>query len=52
MSDAYGWRGWLQEQLEKVQFGLTDLLTAASPPTPLRSAVAAAPNAVWADVNA
>ncbi|MGB7877151.1 MAG: alpha/beta fold hydrolase [Ilumatobacteraceae bacterium] len=39
LSDAYGWRGWLQEQVEKVQFGITDLLTDASPPTTLRSAV-------------
>jgi pimeloyl-ACP methyl ester carboxylesterase len=39
LSDAYGWRGWLQEQIEKVQFGVTDLLTDASPPRPLRSAV-------------
>jgi pimeloyl-ACP methyl ester carboxylesterase len=39
LSDVYGWRGWLQEQVEKIQFGVTDLLTEASPPTPLRSAV-------------
>ena len=39
LSDVYGWRGWLQEQVEKVQFGVTDLLTDASPPTTLRSAV-------------
>ena len=39
LSDAYGWRGWLQEQVEKAQFGVTDLLTDASPPTALRSAV-------------
>ena len=31
-SDAYGWRGWLQERLENVQDGITDYLTAASPP--------------------
>ena len=43
LSDAYGWRGWLQEQLEKAQYGVTDLLTDASPPTTLRSAVADAP---------
>jgi dienelactone hydrolase len=41
-SDVYGWRGWLQEQFERIQFGITDFLTDASPPTPLRSAVAAA----------
>jgi uncharacterized protein len=40
LSAAYGWRGWLQEQVEKVQFGITDLLTDASPPPTLRSAVA------------
>lgn len=42
LSDAYGWRGWLQEQLEKVQYGITDYLTDASPPETLRSAVARA----------
>jgi len=41
-SDVYGWRGWLQEQLEKVRYGIADLLTHASPPTPLRSAVSRA----------
>jgi dienelactone hydrolase len=39
LSDVYGWRGWLQEQVEKVQYGVTDYLTEASPPTALRSAV-------------
>ena len=39
LSDAYGWRGWLQEQVEKVQFAITDLLTDASPPPTLRAAV-------------
>ncbi len=39
LSDVYGWRGWLQEQVEKVQDGITDYLTEASPPTSLRSAV-------------
>ncbi len=42
LSDVYGWRGWLQEQVEKVQFGITDLLTEASPPIALRDAVTAA----------
>jgi dienelactone hydrolase len=42
LSDVYGWRGWLQEQLEKVQYGITDYLTDASPPTALRAAVARA----------
>ncbi len=45
LSDVYGWRGWLQEQVEKVQYGITDYLTEASPPTVLRSAVADAPGA-------
>ncbi len=43
-SDTYGWRGWLQERLETVQDGITDYLTAASPPIPLREAVVAAPD--------
>ncbi len=42
LSDAFGWRGWLQEQIEKVQYGITDYLSEASPPTALRSAVRAA----------
>jgi dienelactone hydrolase len=43
LSDVYGWRGWLQTQVEKVQDGITDYLTDASPPTALRSAVAQSP---------
>jgi pimeloyl-ACP methyl ester carboxylesterase len=39
MSDVYGWRGWVQEQIERAQYGLTDLLTDASPPRSLSSAV-------------
>ena len=39
LSDVYGVRGALQEQLERVQDGLTDLLTEADPPTVLRDAV-------------
>lgn len=42
-SDVYGWRGRLQEQLEKLQDGVTDYLTETSPPTPLRSAVTQSP---------
>ncbi|HYN31991.1 MAG TPA: alpha/beta fold hydrolase, partial [Ilumatobacteraceae bacterium] len=42
LSDVYGWRGWLQEQIEEVQFGITDLLAEASSPTTLRDAVTAA----------
>jgi dienelactone hydrolase len=43
LSDVYGWRGWSQEQVEKVQDGVTDYLTEASPPIALRSAVAQSP---------
>jgi pimeloyl-ACP methyl ester carboxylesterase len=39
LSDEYGLRGTLQEQIERLQYGLTDLLTAASPPSSLRDAV-------------
>lgn len=42
LSGAYGWRGWVQEQIEGVQTALVDLLTDASPPRSLRSAVASA----------
>lgn len=42
MSDVYGWRGWVQEQLEKVQYGITDVLTSAAPPIALRAAASAA----------
>lgn len=45
LSDAYGWRGWLQEQLERVQYGITDYLTDASLPISLRSAVKRATDA-------
>lgn len=43
LSDEYGWRGWLQEQVEQVQYGIVDYLAEPSPPTPLRRAVAEAP---------
>ncbi len=43
LSDVYGWRGWIQEQLEAAQYGVTDYLTDASPPISLRSAVAESP---------
>ena len=42
LSEVYGWRGWLQERIEKVQDGITDYLTEAPPPTALREAVIAA----------
>jgi dienelactone hydrolase len=41
LSDAYGLRGALQEGVEWILYGVTDLLTAASAPTPLHDAVAA-----------
>lgn len=39
LSDEYGVRGLLQEQIERVQYWLTDALTSASSPTSLRAAV-------------
>lgn len=52
LSDVYGWRGWLQEQVEKVQDGVTDYLTEASPPISLRSAVVNAPGTSFLLVTA
>lgn len=40
LSEVYGWRGQLQEQLERVQDAVTDLLTSAEPPAVLRESVA------------
>ncbi len=51
-SDTYGWRGWVQEKIDTVQFGITDLLTDASPPPSLRSAVAAATDTAFLLVTA
>ena len=42
MSDVYGGRGWIQERIESITYGLTDLLTAADPPIALHDAVAVA----------
>ena len=42
LSDAYGVRGFVQEGLDRLMYGVTDLLTPASPPPSLRSAMAAA----------
>jgi pimeloyl-ACP methyl ester carboxylesterase len=39
LSDVYGFRGAVQEQFERVQDGVTDLLTEAEPPVALRDAV-------------
>ena len=42
LSDEFGWRGAVQEGVERLLYDTTDLLTAASPPIALRDAVAAA----------
>ncbi|HSP04354.1 MAG TPA: alpha/beta hydrolase [Acidimicrobiales bacterium] len=42
LSDVHGWRGAVQERIEQLQYGLTDLLTEAPRPTVLRAAVARA----------
>jgi alpha-beta hydrolase superfamily lysophospholipase len=39
LSEEYGVRGWLQEQMERVTYGIADLLTSAHPPITLREAV-------------
>jgi pimeloyl-ACP methyl ester carboxylesterase len=44
LSEVYGLRGLLQEQLERAQDWVTDALTSASPPTALRAAVEHAPD--------
>ncbi len=41
LSDVYGWRGLVQEQMERVQDWLIDPLTTASPPASMRSSVRA-----------
>jgi acetyl esterase/lipase len=41
-SDRYGVRGAVQEWIEGLQTAVVDLLTSASPPTPLRDAVRSA----------
>jgi len=47
LSDAHGVRGFVQEGLDHLTYGLTDVLTSASPPRSLRSAAAdAAPRPV------
>jgi dienelactone hydrolase len=40
LSDEYGWRGWVQERIEDMQYGVTDLLTDAPHPIALRRAIA------------
>lgn len=42
LSDEYGVRGWVQEQLDRLVFATADLLTDADPPIALRDAVAKA----------
>lgn len=45
--DEHGWRGTVQQGIDRLTFGLTDLLTDADPPIALRDAVrAAAPRPV------
>jgi uncharacterized protein len=46
LSDRYGARGWLQEQVNRLTYLATDLLTEASPPISLRDAAAASPRPV------
>ena len=43
LSDVYGWRGAISEPVDWLVYNVADLLTNASQPTTLRSAVAAAP---------
>ncbi|HEX2421342.1 MAG TPA: alpha/beta fold hydrolase [Acidimicrobiia bacterium] len=38
LSDEYGWRGWVQVQLERLQYGFADVLTEAPMPATLASA--------------
>ena len=38
LSEVYGAQGALQEQLDRITYGVADLLTPADPPTPLRAA--------------
>lgn len=40
LSDEYGWRGALQEQIEQAQYWVADYLSPAAPPVALRSAIA------------
>jgi pimeloyl-ACP methyl ester carboxylesterase len=42
LSDEFGVRGWLQEQLDRVRYSLVDVLTEAPKPRSLASSVAAA----------
>jgi uncharacterized protein len=37
--DTYGFRGWIQVEIERAQTAVTDLLTSAAPPTALEDAV-------------
>lgn len=39
LSDVHGWRGAVQERVDQLQYGLTELLTEAPRPTALRDAV-------------
>jgi dienelactone hydrolase len=52
LSDEYGVRGLLQEALERVQDSVTNLLTSASTPTSMRTAVEASPGTRYLLINA
>ncbi len=41
-SEAFGWRGAVQERMDWLTYGIADVLTAADPPMTLRNAVATA----------
>jgi uncharacterized protein len=42
LTDAYGWRGWVQVRLEWLQYALTELLTSAPKPDALAESAALA----------
>ncbi|HEX6425495.1 MAG TPA: alpha/beta fold hydrolase [Acidimicrobiales bacterium] len=42
LTDEYGAGGWVQQRIDRLTFGLTDLLTEAGPPATLHDATAAA----------
>ncbi len=44
--DEYGWRGRVQVWIDHAMYGLTDLLTDAGPPTPMRRAIGGSTAAV------
>ena len=47
LSDVYGWRGWVQQRLEWLQYSFTDMLTSAAKPKTLAgSAQVASPRQI------